>query len=198
MSEEEPEYIPAKWIEIYHYCPRIIYFMAVMGARERETAYMKEGRSEEESEEEKEKRRKTLLAKRREKVAEKWTNLKIYSKRLGIVGVIDLLVKTDDGRIKVIDIKNTGQKKLTPGYLYQTAAYTILAQEHFRKPVKDIIVYYTKSDKIFEVKVTDIIREHTLWTIKRIKEIIEKERLPKTRVKRECYGCGYYRLCKGP
>ncbi|MGB9727730.1 MAG: CRISPR-associated protein Cas4 [Nitrososphaeria archaeon] len=196
MAEEEPEYIPAKWIEIYHYCPRIIYYMAVSGARERETAYMREGKMEEENEEEKEKRRKTLLAKRKEKVLEKWTNLKLYSQKLGIVGVIDLLVKTEDRQLKVIDIKNTGHKRLTPGYLYQTAAYALLAQEHFKKPVKYIIVYYTKSDKIFEIKITDAIREHTLWTINKIKEIIVKEKLPRTKRSKECYGCGYFRFCK--
>lgn len=196
MSEEEPELIPAKWIEIYHYCPRIIYYVAVLGARERETAYMREGKTEEESEEEKEKRRKTLLAKRKEKVIEKWTNLKLYSQKLGIVGIVDMLVKTEEG-LKVVDIKNTAQKKLSPGYLYQTTAYALLSQEQFKKPVKNIIVYYTKNDKVFEIKVTDQIKEHTIWTIKRIKEIIEKAKMPKTRRKRQCKGCGYYHLCRG-
>ncbi|MBC7092152.1 MAG: Dna2/Cas4 domain-containing protein, partial [Nitrososphaeria archaeon] len=99
--------------------------------------------------------------------------------------------------LKVIDIKNTGHKRLTPGYLYQTAAYALLAQEHFKKPVKHIIIYYIKSDKIFEIKITDTIMEHTLWTINKIKEIIVKEKLPRTKRNKECYGCGYFRFCKG-
>ncbi|MEM4194511.1 MAG: CRISPR-associated protein Cas4 [Nitrososphaeria archaeon] len=132
----------------------------------------------------------------KEKVIEKWTNLKLYSQKLGIVGIVDMLVKTEEG-LKVVDIKNTAQKKLSPGYLYQTTAYALLSQEHFKKPVKSIIVYYTKNDKVFEIKVTDQIKEHTIWTIKRIKEIIEKAKMPKTRRKRQCKGCGYYHLCRG-
>jgi len=196
MSEDEPDVIPVKWIEVYHYCPRIIYYMAVLGARERETAYMREGKTVEEGEEEREKRRRTLLAKRREKVVGKWTNLKLYSQKLGVVGVVDMLVETEEG-LKVVDIKSTAQKRLSPGYLYQTAAYALLAQEHFRKPVKNIIIYYTKSDKMFEIRVTDQIKEHTIWTIKRIRNIIEKSKLPKVRRKGQCQGCGYYHLCKG-
>jgi CRISPR/Cas system-associated exonuclease Cas4 (RecB family) len=39
LSEEESKLIPAKWIEIYYYCPRIIYFIGVLGIKERESIY---------------------------------------------------------------------------------------------------------------------------------------------------------------
>ncbi|WEU40292.1 MAG: CRISPR-associated protein Cas4 [Candidatus Odinarchaeum yellowstonii] len=195
MSEDELNYIPAKWIEIYHYCPRIIYFIGVLKVTESEKEYMKEGKQEEEHEAEKEKRRKTLLAKRKEKILEKWINLKLSSPKLELIGIIDLAVNTNEG-LKIIDIKNTDQEKLQPGYLYQTAAYALLAEEYFKKPVKNIIIYHTKNDKIFEIKLTDQIKQHVKWTITRIKQIIEKEKIPKTKFKKQCQGCGYYPQCK--
>jgi len=196
LSEEEIELIPAKWIEIYYYCPRIIYFIGVLGIQEREKAFMKEGKNAEEIEEEKEKRRITLLAKRKEKVLRKWTNQFFYSKKIGIKGEVDLIVETENG-IKVIEIKNTSWKKLKAGDLYQTAAYALLVEEIFNSIVKSLIVYYLKSDKVFEINFSDELRDHVKWIIKRINKIIENEEMPKIKRKRECKGCGYYSFCKG-
>ncbi len=195
MAEDEENYIPVKWIEIYHYCPRIIYFIGVLGFKESEKEYMKEGKQEEELQEEKEKRRKTLLAKRKETVIEKWTNIKIYSQTLKLVGILDLIVKTPQG-LKIIDIKNTDQEKLQPGYLYQTAAYALLAQEHFKKHVKSIIIHHVKNNKTFEINLTNQIIQHVHWTIKKINKILEKQQIPKAKNKKQCQGCGYYQLCK--
>ncbi|MEM1588666.1 MAG: CRISPR-associated protein Cas4 [Candidatus Bathyarchaeia archaeon] len=196
MCEEEAlKYIPAKWIEIYHYCPRIIYFIGVLSVKERITEYMLEGRKREEAEEEKEERRRTVLAKRKEKILAKWVNVKLCSEKLGLIGEMDLAIQTENG-IKVIEIKNTEKEKLIPGYLYQATAYAMLFEEEFKKPVKTVIIYHTKSDKLFEVNLNEELRNHVKWTIKRIKEIIEKEKLPRIMRVKECRGCGYYQFCR--
>jgi len=195
FEEEIPQYIPVKWIEIYHYCPRIIYFIGIIGVKERVTEYMIEGRNKEEEEEEKEKRRKTLLAKRKEKVLNKWIRVKVHSEKLGLIGEIDFVIQTENG-IKIVEIKNTDRNKLAPGYLYQAAAYAMLFEEQFKKTVKNIIIYHVKADKIFEINLTDEIRNHVKWTIKKMKEIIKNEKLPKALKSKECKGCGYIHFCK--
>ncbi|MEM3404135.1 MAG: CRISPR-associated protein Cas4 [Nitrososphaeria archaeon] len=195
MSEEEPELIPAKWIEIYHYCPKIIYYMGVLGARERETEYMVEGKSEQENEEERERRRITLLAKRKEKVIRRWMNLKLSSEKLGIKGEVDFIAQTENGT-KIVEIKHTTINKLMPGYLYQTASYAMLAEENLKIPVRSIIIHYIKSGKTFEINLTDEIRNHVKWVTRKIKDIIEKEKIPKVQKIKECRGCGYYKVCK--
>lgn len=195
LSEEEPELIPAKWIEIYHYCPKIIYFMGVLGVRERETEYMVEGKSEQESEEEKEERRMTLLAKRKEKVIRRWMNLKLYSEELEIKGEVDFIAQTENGA-KVVEIKYTTTDKLMPGYLYQAASYAMLAEENLKIPVRSVIIHYIRNNRTFEINLTDEMRNHVKWTIRKIKDIIEKEKMPKAQRIKECRGCGYYRICK--
>ncbi|MGQ9782284.1 MAG: CRISPR-associated protein Cas4 [Nitrososphaeria archaeon] len=195
MSEEEPEFVPAKWIEIYHYCPKIIYYMGVLGVKERETEYMAEGKSEQESEEKKEERRITLLAKRKERVLKRWMNLKLFSEKLGIRGEVDFIAQTENGT-KIVEIKHTAANKLIHGYLYQTASYAMLAEEALKIPIRSMIIHYTKSDKTFEVNLTDEIRDHVKWTTRKIKDIIEKEKPPKVQKIKECRGCGYYKICK--
>ena len=196
MSEdEEVDLIPAKWVEEYHYCPRTIYYMAVLGLRERETALMREGRDAEEAEEEKDARRSTLLAKRREKVLNRWQKLKVSSKTLGLIGVIDLAVQTKDG-LKVVEIKNTEAQRLMPGYLYQAVAYGMLAEEALRLPLRSVLIHHIKGDKTFEVPVSDDLRQHVKYTVKKIRNIISKEKLPYTKRVKECRSCGYYKACK--
>lgn len=194
-EDEETDLIPVKWIEEYHYCPRIIFFMGVLGFRERETALMSEGREAEEAEEEREKRRSTLLAKRRERVLDRWQNLAVRSNTLGLVGVVDLIIKTESG-LKIVEIKNTDAKRLLPGYLYQTVAYAMLAEEAFRQPVRSVIIHHLKGGRTFEVNVTDEMRGHVKWTVDRIRSILTSEKLPATKRVKECKGCGYNRICK--
>jgi CRISPR-associated exonuclease Cas4 len=137
-----------------------------------------------------------LLAKRKEKVLRKWTNQFFYSKKIGIKGEVDLIVETENG-IKVIEIKNTSWKKLRAGDLYQTAAYALLVEENFNSIVKSLIIYYLKSDKIFEINFSDELRDHVKWIIKKINKIIENEEMPKIKKIKECKGCGYYSFCRG-
>lgn len=196
MSEDdELDLIPVKWIEEYHYCPRIIYFMGVLGYRERETALMSEGREAEEAEEEREKRRTTLLAKRREKVLCRWQKLAVTSRTLGLIGVIDLVLKTESG-LKVVEVKNTAAKRLLPGYLYQTVAYGMLAEEALKQPLRSLIIHHLKGGRTFEVNISDELRGHVKWTVARIRDIITKEKLPEAKRVRECGGCGYQRICR--
>lgn len=196
LSEDEDlNLIPVKWIEEYHYCPRIIYFRGVLGLSERETALMEEGREAEEDEEQRERRRSTLLAKRREKVIRRWQKLNVKSDSIGLLGVIDQVVQTESG-LKVVELKNTSARKLIPGYLYQAVAYGILAEEALKQPLRSIIIHHIKADKTFEVNVSDELREHVKWTVKRIRNIVSKEEMPKTKKVKECGGCGYYRFCR--
>ena len=194
-EDDEIDLIPVKWIEEYHYCPRIIYFMGVLGFRERETALMIEGREVEEAEEVREKRRSTLLAKRRERVLDRWQNLALKSGKLGLIGVVDLIIKTENG-LKVVEIKNTNAKRLLPGYLYQTVAYGMLAEEALKLPLRSVIIHHLKGGRTFEVNVTEELREHVKWTLTKIRNILSKEKLPATKRVRECRGCGYCRVCR--
>lgn len=196
LSEDEEFFIPVKYIEKYHYCPRIIYFEGVLGENEEITESMKFGKEEHEKEKKLEDRRTTLLAKRKLKVLEKWHNLYFISKKLGIKGIIDTIVKTEYG-YRLIEIKYTkGSRKPPVGYIYQAIAYAMLAEENMNIIIPKIILYFTKDDKIFEINVDENLRRHVIWTIEKIKKIIKEERLPRFKESRKCNGCGYLRLCR--
>jgi len=85
LSEDENvRLIPVTWIKQYHFCPRIIYYLGVLGFTERVTESMAEGGEFHFNEERKFQRRKTLAGGRREKIKASWSRLHVVSERLGL------------------------------------------------------------------------------------------------------------------
>ena len=192
----EEELIPVVWIKQFHYCPRIIYFIAILGVGERITESMVEGKETHTSEELKELRRKTLGGDKEVKVKRRWTRLRVASKRLGLMGVIDQLVEID-GELAVVEVKHgTTPKKPPSHHVYQAVAYAMLAEEAIGKPVRKIILKYFPKGETFIQPVTDRMRNHVKWTVKQIRRIIDEEKIPEPKQKRQCPGCGWRWICR--
>jgi CRISPR-associated exonuclease Cas4 len=196
LSEDEPEIIPVTDIKQYHFCPRIIYFTKVLGVEEKTTDSEEAGKEAHGEFHRKERRRTTLLGGKKIKVEQKWTALQLKSEKMGLEGMVDMAVRTPEG-YAIVEYKSmTAPKRVLPGHLYQAAAYAMLVEEAFTTNIRKLYVYYEKSDKIFEIPLTDSIKRHVLWTIRQIRTIIQKEKLPITRASRKCPSCGYRWICK--
>ena len=196
MSEEEPELIAVTDIKQYHFCPRIIYFTKVLGVEERTTESEEEGKEAHDDFHKKERRRTTLLGGKTLKVEQKWTALQLKSEKLGIEGTVDMIAKTPEGYV-IVEYKMTYMpKKILPSHLYQAAAYAMLVEEAFKTIVRKLYVYYEKSNRALEIPLTENIRRHVIWTIGRIRRIIQEEKLPDAKPSRKCRSCGYRWICK--
>ena len=196
MSEDEPDIMPVTDIKQYHFCPRIIYFTKVLGMEERTTDSEEAGKEAHDEFHRKERRRTTLLGGKTLKVEQKWTALQLRSEKLGIEGMVDMVVKTPEGYV-VVEYKTTFiPRRVHPGHLYQAAAYAMLVEEAFKTIVRKLYVYYEKSNKFFEIPLTESIRRHVVWTIGRIREIVQEEKLPPAKPSRKCWSCGYRWICR--
>ncbi|MEM0253996.1 MAG: CRISPR-associated protein Cas4 [Candidatus Bathyarchaeia archaeon] len=197
MSEDEPVgLIPATWIKQYYFCPRIIYYLGVLGYSERLTESMIEGKEYHLSEEQRAKRRKSVAGEKREPAKRVWSKLSLASEKLGLYGVVDEIYETENGLIIVENKFMKAPKKPYPGHIYQTAAYAMLAEEKLGKIVRKIVIKYLRSDKVFEIPLTEDMKKHVQWAISRIKSIIEREKLPRGNDKK-CKNCGFIRICGG-
>jgi CRISPR-associated exonuclease Cas4 len=180
-------------IKQYHYCPRVVYFQMVQGVKERTTAYMEEGKEAQEKEEFKDRRRKTLFAERKMEVLESWHNLHLISEKLGMEGVVDLLVRTPDGYI-VVERKNARLRgRPPPSHVYQAVAYAMLVEENMGVIVRKIVLRYVNA--AHEITLTEQMRRHVVWTLNQIRKIVEKEILPPFRRRKQCPSCGYRWIC---
>lgn len=189
---EEDELIPVMWVNKYHWCPRMIYFEGVLGYEERVTELMEQGRLEHKDEERKEKRRKTVEG---ERVERKWKRFHVASERLGMKGLVDLVVETGSG-LAVVEVKKAeGRRGYREGHLYQAVAYAMLAEERLSKPVRFVILKYLKDEITYKIRLTEEMKKHVMWTLRRIRKILNEERLPAFREKRLCRSCGYARIC---
>jgi CRISPR-associated exonuclease Cas4 len=196
MSFEDEELIPVYFIKRFHFCPRTVYFEAVLGYKEYKKEYMIEGEEEHEREERKIERRKNVFPYSNEEVLELWNGLNLKSEKLGIMGKIDSIVKTKKGTY-LIERKNSyGYKKPNRDHLYQAAAYALLAEENLKIKIDYIKIHYLKNNKIFTIKLSQDLRKHVIWTIEKIKEIIDKAYLYPFVKKPYCEGCGFADICK--
>lgn len=196
MSKED--LIPVTWIKQYHFCPRIIYFLGVLGATERTTESMLEGKTEHLGEERLELRRKTLGGDRKTRVTQRWTRLHVASQRLGLVGMIDEIAEID-GELAIIEVKHSEPPRRPPKHhLYQAVAYAMLAEEALMKPIRRIALRYLPSGKTHEIEITETMKKHVKWTVRQINRIINEEKMPKppSKPKKQCHGCGWHWICR--
>ncbi|MCR8453607.1 MAG: CRISPR-associated protein Cas4 [Crenarchaeota archaeon] len=195
MSEDEPaDLIPVAWIKQYYFCPRIIYFLGVLGYNERLTESMIEGKEFHSSEERKVKRRRSVAGRKREPARSVWSKLPAISEKLGLYGVIDEVYETENGLVIVENKFMKAPRKPYLGHIYQAAAYAMLAEEKIGKKARKIIIKYLRDNKVFEIPLTEDMKRHVLWTISRIKSIIEEEELPRGNTRR-CGNCGFTKVC---
>jgi len=184
------------WVKQYHFCPRIIYYLGVLGFAERTTESMIEGKELHSSEERRLPRRRTLAGGRREVVKASWSKLHVASKRLGLYGTIDEVAEASDGLVVVESKLTKAPRKPHPGHVYQAVAYAMLAEEALGKPARRVVIKYLRDGTSFELPVTEDLRRHVLWTVSRIRSIIEGK-VPRESSRRKCGSCGYRKVCKG-
>jgi len=196
MSSEDEDLIPVYYIKRFHFCPRTVYFEAVLGYKEYEKEYMISGEEEHSKEEKKMDRRKNVFPYSNEEIIKAWHNLELKSSKLGIVGKIDTIVKTKEGTY-LIERKNAiGYKKPNKDHLYQAVAYVLLAEENLNMKIDYVKIHYLKNNKIFTIKLDNELRKHVIWTINKIKEIIEKAYLYPFVKLPYCESCGFAEICK--
>jgi CRISPR-associated exonuclease Cas4 len=177
--------------------PRIIYYLGVLVFTERITESMIEGGEFHSSEERKFQRRKTLAGEKREKIKASWSKFHVVSKRLGLYGTVNEVADVGVGLAVVENKFMKSPKKPYPGHVYQAVAYAMLAEEALHKPVRKVMVRYLHDGKSFEIPVTEDLRRHVLWTISKIRSIIEEEKIPREADQKKCRNCGYRKICKG-
>lgn len=154
---------------------------------------MRMGSAEHGLEERRDKRRKLLDID--VSVREKFHRLHLRSDELGLEGVVDLLVEGSE--LVVVERKYAeAPRRPFKGHLYQVAAYAMLVEYALGRPVRRARIEYLKSRRSFEVEVDDHLRRHVLWTVRRIREIIDEGVDPGFAPRPGCGSCGYRRLCQ--
>ena len=126
------------------------------------------------------------------------TEIKLYSNKLGLKGIVDKIEINDDLFIPFeLKTGSPPKKGVWPGHKIQLIAYLLLIKEHFNKKIKHgFVEYITYKEKrhivinpFSEQRVYDLVKEiNSLFSSKKVPQIIEnKNKCNACNLKEQCY-----------
>lgn len=183
-------------IKQYVYCPRIIYYTYVLPVNKKPTFKMEHGKDWHLEIDRLEKRRKLVSYGFEE--GERIFHLPVYSERLGLSGLIDMVIEFKKGKLREyypVEFKNTVHQ-IQQNHKYQLVAYAMLLEEHYNKPVRRGFIYTIPNKDIQVVTITDSMRIYVKKVISAIYNMIKREKFPEARSVRRCWDCEYKNYCK--
>jgi len=174
------------------YCPRIPFYRYVLPVERPVTYKMERGKVVQAAVEALERRRgfRAYGMKEGERLFGVW----LHSKRLGLSGKLDLLIRTPEACYPV-DFKDT-EGRLRQNHRVQLAAYALLVEETFKKPVPQGFVYLVPRKEVIAVPIEEADRNHAARMLDEIRQMIALERMPEpTPVRIRCETCEYQNYC---
>jgi len=187
-------FYPSQIIE-YLYCPRYTYFEYVLRIPQFEEKFYKvmKGREIHQSRLE---QNKSYLRKKAAAV-EKWQDQ--YLGMEGLRGKVDEVLKLKDGTFAPLDYKFAEWKeKVYETYQQQLYCYAVLIEANFdlAKVNRGFLVYCRSNYKLVEVEIKEEDKAIIYQSMKKMGEIIGKNKFPKaTKYKRRCLTCTYRNIC---
>lgn len=175
------------------YCPRIPFFrLGVRLPHRYVTTAMQEGILEHERTEALEMRRSLRAYGLSD--GDRLLDVRLSSERLAVSGRLDMLIRRSSEVIPV-EFKNT-RAGLGLHHKYQLAAYGLLAEEQFGRPVRRAFVYFIPLKRAEEVEITPAVRAYTKRVLNGIRSSIASERMPPgTRQLGRCRVCEFQPYC---
>lgn len=125
----------------------------------------------------------------------------VRSRRLGVVGRVDLVAVTEAGGLVVVDVK---LPRLTRRGLWvrgrrwavQLAAYAVAAEETLGLPLEAAYLYSIEAGALVEVRIGPQLRRLVEDAARQLREALEKGEPPRAQPGRgKCSVCSYNSVC---
>lgn len=180
-------------VKQFFYCRRVLYYNYVVPVDRVISHKMQQGRAEHLELDRLEARR--TLARYHLREGERRFHVAMSSARLGLSGVLDLLLITPSGLYPVEFKATSGLPAL--GHKYQLAAYGMLVEEAFGASVRAGFLYLTPGKRLTLVPLTDNVRLHVHRVLTSIRKQIADAVFPEPPARRgRCTDCEFRRYCK--
>ncbi|MBY0552136.1 MAG: CRISPR-associated protein Cas4 [Candidatus Obscuribacterales bacterium] len=174
------------------YCPRIPYFCYVMPVPTKQTFHMATGEDAHRRLSKLERRRTTHKYSLRE--GAKLYKQAFRSERLGLSGLLDLLIETNSGFYPVEYKNSIGEPQLH--HRYQLTAYALLVEESNDAVVRSGYLCMLRSDDVFPLEITESKKLYVKNLLDRMRRMIETQTLPAPTPHRgRCDNCEFRLYC---
>lgn len=190
------QYLTAKDLMNFVYCPRIAYFELVMHAPQATTKKEYEGRKIHGEFSKKSKR--TMIIPDFPKSRKEY-GISLTDPEMHLRTIIDcLILETDSKTAYPVQVKNSAK----PRFIYRGQRLQLIAEAHlvekalgYKVPVA--YIKYLKDGQMVKVSIDDQSRNELDHTIKQIKDMITTEVMPEpTKYRKKCADCCFINLCK--
>lgn len=176
----------------YAHCARFPYFERCLPDVRPRTYAMDAG--EEAHEEERARARRRTLWAYGLPEGERFFQVRVYSAALNLVGVIDELVRSTDGKYHPVDYKLS--ERISPGFELQVVAYGMLVEAQYETQVERGYLYLIGRRELHPVELDASRRQRVIEAVKAIRQIVETERMPPPVAERaKCRACEWRRFC---
>lgn len=180
-------------IKQYFYCPRIIYYTYCLPVPRPVTHAMEIGAAEHEVISVLERRRSMKPYDLRE--GERSFHVSLQSPSLGLTGVVDMLVTTEE-RAFPVEFKHTVQR-LNMNAKCQLAAYAMMVEECLDRSVDCGFIYRIMKQDLTSVPISSALRQRVSHALAEMRGLIMQERLPDPpRQRGKCVECEFRRYCR--
>ncbi|MBI2656840.1 CRISPR-associated protein Cas4 [Candidatus Woesearchaeota archaeon] len=125
------------------------------------------------------------------------SELRVESSQLKLKGIIDQ-VHVYDNEYVPFELKTgrTPQDGVWPSHRIQIAAYSLLLQEHFSKPVKEGFVVYLDTKEKRHIAINPYMKEEVRQIVEEIIALLESRELPDfCNNENKCRKCGLKQTC---
>jgi len=179
-------------VKQYRYCPRIVFYRHVFPLCQPVTPKMRSGKAAHGRIEKLEKRR--SLREFGFERAERRFRVRLESERVGLSGIVDLVLVTEDALYPVEVKETTGGLRLN--HKYQLAAYALLLEEEFGQPAPAGFLLPAGSGPVERVELDEEAKVFVQRTIRQIRRMVDREEMPDPTPRRSrCRDCEYLRFC---
>lgn len=167
----------------YLYCPRKVYFLKVQGVRI--------ARPKMELGKELHSKVKRVLKRLVGKVYE---NVYLESRRYGIKGCVDAIVKRGDNYVP-IDVKYSRFQNVFYQWKMQLVAYAVLIEENYGCEVREGLIYLIQDRKWVKVGIFPEDKRRLIDIIAKVKKLIRDGSYPSAAKSRKCNYCEVVKFC---
>lgn len=126
------------------------------------------------------------------------SELKLESEELKLIGKIDQLHIYDNNEYIPFELKTgrTPSEGVWPSHRIQIAAYSLLLQEHFKRPIKEGFVVYLDTKEKRHIEINPFMREEVMQIVNDVLALLESKELPDfCNNENKCRKCGLKETC---
>lgn len=190
MHEEDA--VTVTDIKQWGYCKRVVYYQRCLPDIRPTTYLMRHGRQQHEDQPRHAVRR--VLPAQDVASGSREFAVRYFSAELGISGMVDEIIRADDGSIIPVDYKNAST--VANNHKLQLTAYSLLIEAKEQVVVNVGYIYLIPKRKMVRIAITDTLKTTVRQILTGIFTMIDREWMPPLPENTNlCVGCEFRRFC---